>query len=187
MAEAPRNQLVVVGSSAADTEALSKLVLDIASVPLRGAGGNAEGVLCQLTDVAHGVLSRRHAAGIAEKVREEGSRPEAILEGIVDAVLAVDDEGRVLFSNEVFTRRFGHGSVGSKESSPRLGYFVPHRGRRARAARGDAAGSDLARGVRDAVRHPRGERLPPLRGQGHPFPGDGTGRGVVVIREIREG
>ncbi|MCP6473577.1 hypothetical protein NL509_27425, partial [Klebsiella pneumoniae] len=44
---------------------------------------------------------------------------------IVDAVLAVDAEGRVMFSNEVFRWLFGDGAVGDEETGPRLGGVVP--------------------------------------------------------------
>ena len=167
-----------------------ELVLDVAIVPLRDARGEVEGVLCQLADVTDGVLSRRHAEKIAEKAREEGSRLEAVLEGIVDAVLALDAEGRVLFSNEVFTWRFGDGSVGSKEAGPRLGYFVPlteggepmsrEEMPQVRAARGEAFEERFATRGEDGF-------LRLFEARAHPFPGDGTGGGVVVIREIREG
>ena len=167
-----------------------KLILDVAGVPLRGAGGAVEGVLCQLADVTDGVLSRRHAEGIAKKAREEGSRLESILEGIVDAVLALDADGRVLFSNEVFTWRFGDGSVGSKESGPRLGNLVPlnecgepmrrEEMPQVRASRGEAFEIRFATREKDGSLHR-------FEARAHPFPGDEPVGGVVVIREIREG
>ena len=105
-------------------------------------------------------------------------------------MLALDADGRVLFSNEVFTWRFGDGSVGSKESGPRLGNLVPL----------DEGGEPMRREEMPQVRASRGEafeiRFATREGDGslhrfearaHPFPGDEPAGGVVVIREIREG
>ena len=164
------------------------LILDLTGVPLSGPDGETEGVLVQIVDVTDQVLSRRHAEELAEKAGRQESRLGAILGGIVDAVLAVDSEGRVLLSNEAFRYRFGDGQVWDGAASARLGRYVPLTGTgepmpfeempQVRASRGEAFE------VRFAVRGDGGE-LGFLEARCHPFPGDDeAGGGVVVFREV---
>lgn len=165
-----------------------ELILDVTAVPLRDGSGEVEGILVQIVDATDQVLSRRHAEEIAGKAREQGSRLEAVLRGIVDAVLAVDAEGRVLFSNEAFRWRFDDGKVWGEGASARLGKFVPlYKGGepmpfdempQVRASRGEPFE------VLFAIREEEGELLL-FEARGHPFPGDDeAGGGVVVIRQV---
>ena len=165
-----------------------ELILDVTAVPLRDGSGDVEGVVMQIVDVTDQVLSRRHAEEISGKAREQGSRLEAILRGIVDAVLAVDAEGKVLFTNEAFRWRFEDGEVWEVGASARLGKFVPL----------DKGGEPMPFDEMPQVRASRGEPFEVLfaireeeggltffEARGHPFPGeDEAGGGVVVIREV---
>ena len=167
------------------------LILDVARVPLRDANGDVEGVLVQIVDVTDQVLSQRYAEGITEKAREKGSRLEAILQGIVDAVLAVDAGGSVLFRNEVFRRQFGDGAVGAEEAGTRLGTFVPlteggepmspEEMPQVRASHGETFDT------RFAIRREDGS-LRLFEARGHPLPGDEgeDGGGVIVTRGLPE-
>jgi PAS domain-containing protein len=57
---------------------------------------------------------RRRAEGLVEQLQSEQSRLEAILVNISDAVLAVDAEGQLLFSNQVFEETFGEHDEGTQ-------------------------------------------------------------------------
>ena len=56
---------------------------------------------------------RRRAEDLVEQLQSERSRLEAILVNISDAVLAVDAEGQLLFSNQVFEETFGEHDDGN--------------------------------------------------------------------------
>ena len=88
--------------------------------------------------------ARSRAENLVEQVRSERSRLEAILGNISDAVLAVDTEGNVLFSNQVFGETFGEhtvaepGNLGSVEVLDEAGgVLAPEDGPSARAAGGE--------------------------------------------------
>ena len=165
-----------------------ELFLDIARVPLRDARGEVESVLVQFVDATDVVVSRRRAEEISEKAREKGSRLEAILGGIIDAILAVDAGGEVLFSNEVFRWMFGDGSIGAREDGGSLGDFVPLTGDgepmaldempQVRASRGETFEESFAIRAEDG-------KLVVLEARCHPLPEAEDGGGVVVIREVR--
>jgi PAS domain-containing protein len=57
---------------------------------------------------------RRRAEGLVEQLQSEQSRLEAILVNISDTVLAVDAEGQLLFSNQVFEETFGEHDEGTQ-------------------------------------------------------------------------
>lgn len=122
-----------------------------------------------------------------ERRASEGSRRrlEAILSGMSDAVLAVDPDGKVLFSNDVFTETFGDGEPGETDGGPRLGRVVPldeggdgleyDELPQRRAVRGESFET------RFAVAEDGGLRLFEVRGR--PIDGADVGGGVLVIRE----
>ncbi len=116
-------------------------------------------------------------------------RLEAILGCIGDAVLAVDAEGRVLFTNEVFRETFGDGKKGEPERASRLGDVVPldesgdrlppEKTPQARAARGETFEMRFAVEGRDGTRRV-------FEARGRPMDGQAGGGGGVVIRRAEE-
>jgi two-component system CheB/CheR fusion protein len=88
---------------------------------------------------------RRRAEDLVEQLQSERSRLEAILVNISDAVLAVDAEGQLLFSNQVFKETLGErdeatgGLLGSAELLDEDGEPLPSEATPLlRAARGES-------------------------------------------------
>jgi two-component system CheB/CheR fusion protein len=114
-------------------------------------------------------------------------RLEAILLGVGDPILAVGPDGKVLFSNEPFSRTFGDGEPGDQDGGPVLGNSrILHEGGDAmpvestpqvRASRGESFE------MRFAVTRDDGT-LRRFEARGRPIEDAGSGGGVVVIREI---
>jgi two-component system, chemotaxis family, CheB/CheR fusion protein len=130
---------------------------------------------------------RRRAEGLVDQLQDQRSRFEAILENISDAVLAVDKEGQVLFSNQVFEETFGEHAgeewdpLGSREVLDESGEKVPSESTpSSRAAKGESFA------MRFAVRDQDGT-LRRFETRGRPIEGDGVTGGVLVIREITDG
>ena len=116
-----------------------------------------------------------------------GRRLEAILLGVGDPVLAVGPDGKVLFSNDPFSRTFGDGQPGEQDGGPLLG--------NSRIL--DVSGEILSAENTPQVRASRGESFEMLfavaggegtlrrfEARGRPIEDSGTGGGVVVLREI---
>jgi two-component system, chemotaxis family, CheB/CheR fusion protein len=130
---------------------------------------------------------RRRAEELVDQLQDQRSRLEAILANISDAVLAVDTDGQVLFSNQVFEKIFGEhtgaelGQLGSTEVLDESGEKLPSEATPASRA---AGGESFA--VRFAV---RGQDGAPRRfeASGRPIEGDGVTGGVLVIREATDG
>jgi two-component system, chemotaxis family, CheB/CheR fusion protein len=128
--------------------------------------------------------ARRRAEDLVEQLQSERSRLEAILANISDAVLAVDTNGQVLFSNQVLLRSFGEhtgeeqGQLGSTEVLDESGEKLPSESTPfSRAARGESFA------MRFAVRGQDGA-LRGFEARGRPIEGDGVTGGVIVIREV---
>ena len=128
-----------------------------------------------------------------KEIREEERRSsesskrrlEAILSGMSDAVLAVDADGRVLFSNEVFTRTFGDGEPGDLDDGARLGRTVPLDEAGGHLAPDDLPQKRATRGESFEMRFalPEGASLRIFEVQGRPIEGADIGGGVLLIRD----
>jgi two-component system, chemotaxis family, CheB/CheR fusion protein len=131
--------------------------------------------------------ARRRAEDLVEQLQSEQSRLEAILANISDAVLALDTNGQVLFSNQVFLNSFGEhsgeeqGQLGSTEVLDEGGEKLPSESTpSSRAARGESFGMRFAVGGQDGA-------LRCFEARGRPIEGDGVRGGVLVIREVMNG
>ena len=129
---------------------------------------------------------RRRAEDLVERLRSERSGLEAILASISDAVLAVDTEGLVLFSNRVFEETFGkhsgseHGLLGAREVLEESGgKLPPEAAPSARAARGESFTMRFAVVGEDGV-------LRRFDARGRAIEGDGTMGSILVIRELAD-
>jgi two-component system CheB/CheR fusion protein len=131
--------------------------------------------------------ARRRAEDLVEQLQSEQSRLEAILANISDAVLALDTNGQVLFSNQVFLNSFGehsgeeHGQLGSTEVLDEGGEKLPSESTpSSRATRGESFAMRFAVGGQDGA-------LRCFEARGRPIEGDGVRGGVLVIREVMNG
>ena len=129
---------------------------------------------------------RRRAEELVEQLRSERSRLEAILVNISDAVLAVDAEGQVLFSNQVFEETFGEhddakrGLLGSAEVLDEDGEVLPFEATPPlRAARGESFA------MRFAISE-EGGTLRRFEAKIRAIEGDGITGGLLVIREVTD-
>lgn len=127
--------------------------------------------------------ARREAERVVKQLRSERSRLEAILANISDAVLAVDSDGNVLFSNWVFEETFGEhtgerpGSLGSTEVLSEDGERLPTGASPpARAARGESFAARFA-AERDGT-------LRCYEARSRHIEGDGVTGGVLIIRGV---
>jgi two-component system, chemotaxis family, CheB/CheR fusion protein len=130
---------------------------------------------------------RRSAEGLVDQLQHQRSQFEAILENISDAVLAVDTEGQVLFSNLVFEETFGEhtgaeaGPLGSTEVLDESGEKLLREATlSSRAARGESFA------MRFAIRGRNGA-LRPFEARCRPIEGHGVTGGMLVIREVTDG
>jgi two-component system, chemotaxis family, CheB/CheR fusion protein len=131
--------------------------------------------------------ARRRAEDLVEQLQSERSRLEAILANISDAVLAVDTNAQVLFSNQVFLNSFGEhtgeeqGQLGSTEVLDEGGEKLPSElTPSSRAAKGESFAMRFAVGGQDGT-------LRRFEARGRPMEGDGVTGGVLVIREVMNG
>jgi two-component system, chemotaxis family, CheB/CheR fusion protein len=131
--------------------------------------------------------ARRRAEELVEQLQSERSRLEAILANISDAVLAVDTNAQVLFSNQVFLNSFGEhtgeeqGQLGSTEVLDEGGEKLPSElTPSSRAAKGESFAMRFAVGGQDGT-------LRRFEARGRPMEGDGVTGGVLVIREVMNG
>jgi two-component system, chemotaxis family, CheB/CheR fusion protein len=130
---------------------------------------------------------RRRAEELVDQLQDQRSRLEAILANISDAVLAVDTDGQVLFSNQVFEETFGkhtseeQGPLGSTEVLDESGEKLPSEATPSSRA---AGGESFA--VRFVIRGQDGT-LRRFEASGRPIQGDGVTGGVLVIREVTNG
>jgi two-component system, chemotaxis family, CheB/CheR fusion protein len=139
------------------------------------------------TELQESARSREEERRSAEASRR---RLEAILLGVGDPILAVGSDGKVLFSNEPFSRTFGDGEPGEQDGGPVLGnsrildeggeIMSPESMPQVRASRGESFEMDFAVAA-------EGETLRRFEARGRPIEDAGTGGGVVVIREIEGG
>ena len=131
---------------------------------------------------------RRRAEGLVDQLQSERSRLEAILVNISDAVLAVDADGQVLFSNQVFEETFGehtgveHSLLGSTEVLDESGEKLPAEATPPSRA---AAGESFA--MRFAVAWGRMGPLRRFEAKVRAIEGDSITGGVLVIREVTDG
>jgi two-component system CheB/CheR fusion protein len=129
---------------------------------------------------------RRRAEGLVDQLQSERSRLEAILVNISDAVLAVDADGQVLFSNQVFEETFGehtgveHGMLGSTEVLDEEGEKLPAEATPlSRAALGESfAMKFVVPGNDGATRR--------FEAKVRAIEGDSITGGVLVIREVMD-
>jgi two-component system, chemotaxis family, CheB/CheR fusion protein len=131
--------------------------------------------------------ARRRAEDLVEQLQSGRSRLEAILANISDAVLALDTNGRALFSNQVFLKSFGEhtgeeqGRLGSTEVLDESGEKLPPEATpQSRAAGGEPFAMRFAVGGRDGG-------LRRFKARARPIEGDGVTGGVLVIRELTDG
>jgi two-component system CheB/CheR fusion protein len=130
---------------------------------------------------------RQRAEGLVDQLQSERSRLEAILANISDAVLAVDADGQVLFSNEVFEETFGehtgveHGLLGSTELLDEEGEKLPAEAMPpSRAAAGESfAMKFVVLGKDGAIRR--------FEAKVRAIGGNSITGGVLVIRELTDG
>ena len=130
---------------------------------------------------------RRGAEELVDQLQDQRSRLEAILANISDAVLAVDTDGQVLFSNQVFEELFGEhtgaeqGQLGSTEVLDESGEKLPSKATPpSRAAGGESFAMRFTVGGQDGI-------LRRFEARGRPIEGDGVTGGVLVIREATDG
>jgi two-component system CheB/CheR fusion protein len=131
---------------------------------------------------------RRRAEELVDQLQDQRIRFEAILENILsDAVLAIDDNGQVMFSNQVFEETFGEHTgteqcpLGSTEVLNEDGEELPSDSTPASRA---AGGESFA--MRFAVRGQDGA-LRRFEASGRPIEGDGVRGDVLAIREVTDG
>ena len=131
---------------------------------------------------------RRRAEELVDQLQDQRIRFEAILENILsDAVLAIDDNGQVMFSNQVFEETFGEHTgteqspLGSTEVLNEDGEELPSDSMPASRA---AGGESFA--MRFAVRGQDGA-LRRFEASGRPIEGDGVRGDVLAIREVTDG
>ncbi len=130
---------------------------------------------------------RRRAEGLVDQLQSERSRLEAILVDISDAVLAVDADGQVLFSNQVFEDTFGehtegeHGLLGSTEVLDERGEKLPADATpQSRAAVGESfAMRFVVLGNDGTIRR--------FEAKVRAIEGDSITGGLLVIREVTDG
>jgi PAS domain S-box-containing protein len=116
---------------------------------------------------------RRSAEGFVDQLQNQRSLFEAILENISDAGLAVDTEGQVLFSNQVFEETFGEhtgaeaGPLGSTEVLDESGEKLLREATlSSRAARGESFAMRFAFRGRNGALRPFEARCRPIEGDG---------------------
>jgi two-component system CheB/CheR fusion protein len=130
---------------------------------------------------------RRRAEELVDQLQHQRSRLEAILANISDAVLAVDIDGQVLFSNKVFEETFGkhtseeQGELGSTEVLDESGEKLPSKSTPSSRA---ASGESFA--MRFSVDGQDGSLLR-FEARGRPIQGDGVTGGVLIIHEVMDG
>lgn len=132
--------------------------------------------------------ARGRAEDLVEQVRSERSRLKAILANISEAVLAVDTEENVLFSNQIFEETFGSsfgapsgsdsGELVSVELLTEAGQGLPEEEVPwTRAASGEAFVARFAiRNEDGGLRH--------FEAKNRHIEGDGVTGGVLIIREV---
>jgi two-component system CheB/CheR fusion protein len=138
----------------------------------------------ELRESAHDREEQRRSAEAA------GRRLEAILLGVGDPVLALGPDGKVLFSNDPFSRMFGDGEPDAQDGGLMLGDFRVL----------DESGGGMARENTPQFRASRGESFEMLftveddngtlrrfEARGRPIEDSDPGGGVVVIRETEGG
>jgi two-component system, chemotaxis family, CheB/CheR fusion protein len=130
---------------------------------------------------------RRRAEGLVEQLQTERSQLEAILVNMSDAVLAVDAEGKALFSNQVFEETFGvHTGVernllGSTEVLDEEGEKLPPEATpTSRAVGGESFATRFAVAGKDGVLRSFDANIRAIEG-------DGITGGVLIIREVTDG
>ena len=131
--------------------------------------------------------ARRRAEDLVEQLQSERSRLEAILANISDAVLAVDTNRQVLFSNQVFQNSFG-AHTGEEQGQLGTTEVLDERGEKLSSE--STPSSRAARGESFAMRFAVGDKHGALRRfevRGRPIEGDGVTGGVLVIREVLDG
>jgi two-component system, chemotaxis family, CheB/CheR fusion protein len=130
---------------------------------------------------------RRRAEGLVDQLQSERFRLEAILVNISDAVLAVDADGQVLFSNQVFEETFGehagveHSLLGSTEVLDEEGEKLPAEAMPpSRAAAGESFAMQFAAMGKDGT-------IRRFEAKVRAIEGDSITGGVLVIREVMGG
>jgi PAS domain S-box-containing protein len=166
--------------------AAEEFFFDLTFWPLRNPEGEIEGVIAHQANRTEQVRSRQRTEELAEQLQSERSRLETILLSMRDAVLAVDTEGEVLFSNDLFKQMFGEETEADAEL---LGDFVPlnQNGERfqpqatlrARAARGESFRMNFTAALDDG-------ELRRFEARGEPIVDDEVRGGVIVIRAREE-
>jgi two-component system CheB/CheR fusion protein len=130
---------------------------------------------------------RRRAEELVDQLQDQRSRLEAILANISDAVLAVDTEGQVLFSNQVFQETFGehtgveHNLLGSTEVLDEEGEKLPPEATPpSRAASGESFSTRFAVAGKDGALRSFDANIRAIEG-------NGIAGGVIIIREVTDG
>jgi two-component system, chemotaxis family, CheB/CheR fusion protein len=130
---------------------------------------------------------RRRAEGLVEQLQSERSQLEAILVNMSDAVLAVDAEGKALFSNQVFQETFGvHTGVernllGSTEVLDEEGEKLASEATpTSRAVGGESFATRFAVAGKDGALRSFGANIRAIEG-------DGIAGCVLIIREVTDG
>src|SRR5829696_6140911 len=129
---------------------------------------------------------RRRAEDLVAELQVQRSRLEAILANISDAVFAVDADGQVLFSNQVFEETFGehtgveHSLLGSTEVLDEEGEKLPAEATPpSRAAAGESfAMRFVVMGKDGTIRR--------FEAKVRAIEGDSITGGVLVIREVTD-
>jgi len=138
----------------------------------------------ELQDLARAREEERRASEASKK------RLETILSGMSDAVLAVGAEGKVVFSNAVFSRTFGDGEPGEPGAEQRLGGSVPLGENGEKLPPDEAPQRRAARGESFEMRFTlaaQEDGLPRLfEVKCRPIEGGDVGGGVLVIREVAQ-
>ena len=116
---------------------------------------------------------RKRAEQLVEELQSERSRLEAILVNISDAVLAVDAEGQVVFSNQIFEETFGEhdgakrGMLGSAEVLDEGGDTLPlEAAPQLRAAKGESFTMRFAISGEDGTRRRFEVKVRAIEGDG---------------------